>query len=82
MFATDKVTEFIGSNGDTNNDILIKTDQEEAIQALVRDVVIQRPSSCKTLVEEAPVKQSKSNGLVERAVQEVEGGIRAIKHKV
>ena len=30
------------------------------------------------MVEEAPVKQSKSNGLVERAVQDIEGGVRAM----
>eukprot|EP00973_Karenia_brevis_P023825 3286154-Karenia_brevis.AAC.1 len=34
--------------------------------------------ACRTVVEEAPKKVKGSNGVVERAVQEIEGRIRAI----
>eukprot|EP00973_Karenia_brevis_P031766 4383671-Karenia_brevis.AAC.1 len=45
--------------------LLIKSIQEERNEA-------------KTVVEEAPKKVKGSNGVVERAVQEMEGRIRAI----
>ena len=58
--------------------MILKSDQEEAIKALVKDVMNHRASGVKTLVEEAP-KDSSSNGLVERTVQEVQGKFRTIK---
>jgi hypothetical protein len=62
-------------------DIVIKTDQEPAIKYLVKDLVAERGSEPghKTLVEESPVGSSVSNGVVERAVQGVEGQIRVLK---
>eukprot|EP00973_Karenia_brevis_P093699 12418637-Karenia_brevis.AAC.1 len=44
---------------------------------LMRCVNDKRPD-VKTVVEEAPKKVKGSNGIVERAVQEIEGRIRAI----
>ena len=76
-FTTDKCLEFFDENGDRESKILIKTDQENAIEILVRDIVEDRPEG-KTLVEEVPIKSKGSNGLVERACQDVEGRIRAI----
>ena len=43
---------------------------------MVREIVEGRADN-KTLVEESPKKSSGSNGVVERAVQEVEGSVRA-----
>ena len=73
-FVTDRCLDFIEENGDRENDVIVKSDQENAIEILVRDIVEDRPEG-KTLVEEAPTMQSKSNGLVERAVQEIEGRV-------
>ena len=77
MFAIDKVLEFVSECGDKNNPIIVKSDQENAIELLVEDVVNQRPEE-KTFVEEAPKNSKGSAGLVERAVQEMEGRIRAL----
>ena len=57
--------------------LIIKTDQEASVKALIEDVVAQREEG-RTIVEESPVQSSGSNGVVERAVQEVEARIRAI----
>ena len=80
-FIVDRCLDFIKENGDAERDILIKTDQEPAIQLLIKEVVEARAEG-KTLVEESPVKftasSSGSAGVVERAVQEMEGKIRAI----
>ena len=76
-FATDKCIEFIQENGDEENSILIKTDQEPSIQSLIKDLIDTRKEG-KTIPEESPVRSSGSNGVVERGVQEIEGGIRAL----
>ena len=73
----EQVFGFCQGNGDSEKDIIVKTNQEPAIQLLVKEVVESR-SEGKTMVEESPVKSSGSNGVVERAVQEVEGKIRAV----
>ncbi|MEC8428648.1 MAG: hypothetical protein VXZ35_09490, partial [Pseudomonadota bacterium] len=75
-FGTAKCLEFLEENGDRETDIIIKTDQENSAEYLVKELVKQRAAN-KTLVEEAPKKSSGSNGAVERAVQEVEGAVRA-----
>ena len=76
-YIADKCLEFIAENGDTERDIIVKTDQEPSIQYLIKDLVESRNDG-KTIVEESPVKSSGSNGIVERAVQDVESRIRAI----
>ena len=76
-FSADKCLEFVQENGDEDNRVLIKTDQEPSIQYLVKDIIDLRKEG-KTIIEESPVKSSGSNGVVERGVQEIEGGIRAI----
>ena len=76
-FATDKCIEFIQENGDEENSILVKTDQEPSIQCLIKDLIDTRKEG-KTIPEESPVRSSGSNGVVERGVQEIEGGIRAL----
>ena len=57
-FTTDKCLEFLAENGDTNNKIIIKTDQEPAIKLLVEDVVKQREDG-RTIVEKPRRKRSK-----------------------
>ena len=76
-FAVDKALEFIEENGDASNSILVKSDQEPAMQFFIKDLLEHRDSS-KTIIEESPVKSSGSNGVVERGIQGLEGTIRAL----
>ena len=81
----DKCEEFVEENGDRERDILVSTDQENSAHYLVKELVESRIEG-KTMVEDSPKKSSGSNGVVERAVQEVEGSIRAgflaLQHRV
>eukprot|EP00973_Karenia_brevis_P000217 28464-Karenia_brevis.AAC.1 len=72
MYAIDKCLDFVHENGDAKTDILVKSDTEEAMKLLVRSIQEERHES-KTVVEEAPKKVQGRNGVVERAVQELEG---------
>eukprot|EP00973_Karenia_brevis_P034608 4775500-Karenia_brevis.AAC.1 len=47
------------------------------MKMLIRSIKEER-RDVKTVVEEAPKKVKESNGVVERAVQEVEGRVRSI----
>ena len=76
-FAVDKCLDFIEENGDGNKDVIVKTDQESSAKYLIKDIVSER-SEGKTMIEESPVRSSGSNGIVERAVQEIEGRIRSL----
>jgi len=76
-FATDKCLEFMEENGDGDNNVVVKKDQEPSMEYLFKDIRDQRPEG-RTIPEESPVKSSGSNGFVERGVQEIEGGIRAL----
>ena len=78
QFAVLRILEFVRLCGAEEADIIVKTDQEPAIEALVKDVVKAR-GAVRTTVEESPVGSSGSNGVVERAVQGVEGLIRTLK---
>ena len=78
QFAALKVLEFLRQCGAEEANIILKTDQEPAIDALVKDVAKSRGPAT-TVVEKSPVGSSGSNGVVERAVQGVEGLIRTLK---
>ena len=56
---------------------LVKTDQEPAIEFLIKELLDARPEG-RTIVEESPKESKGSNGDAERGVQEVEGQIRAM----
>ena len=77
MFPKDKCLEFMRENGDKEGRIIVKSDTEPAIKILVGDVVDSRTEGG-TIVEEVPVGSKGSNGIVERAVKEIEGGFRAL----
>jgi len=77
QFALDKALELIAEAGDASQRIMVKTDQENSVKALIEDLVAQREEG-RTIVEESPVKSSGSNGVVERAAQSVEGQIRVV----
>ena len=78
QFAAMKVLEFIRECGAAETEIILKSDQEPAIEALVADVVKTRGAKI-TMVEKSPVGSSGSNGVVERGVQSVEGMIRTLR---
>ena len=59
--------------------VILKSDQENAILDVVNDVCKQRrkeDDSVMTLVESSPKSESQSNGIAERAVQDLEEGVR------
>ena len=80
-FTADKCLDFFAECGSRNGDIVLKSDQEPAIAYLVKDLVLERgdEKGSRTIVEESPVGSSGSNGVVERAVQTVEGQIRVLR---
>ena len=76
-FVVDKVIDMIDEVGDAKQTITLKTDQEPSVKALIEDIVAEREEG-RTVTEESPVGSSGSNGVVERAVQGVEGHIRVV----
>ena len=76
-FAVDRALEFLAEVGHMDRQVIIKNDQEPSIQYFIKDMVESRVSG-RTHLEESPVKSSGSNGVVERAAQEIEGRLRAI----
>ena len=59
------------------NKLIIKTDQEPSVRAVVGEVKKLRTSE--TLVELSKKYDSQSNGVAERSVQSVEGQVRTLK---
>ena len=80
-FAVDKALDLMIECGSGSGDVIVKTDQETAIEYLVKDIVEARgdENGSRTIVEESPVKSKGSNGVMERAVQTIEGQIRVMK---
>ena len=60
-----------------HNEMVLKSDGEPAIIALKQAVKMER--SERIVLEESPVKESRSNGVIENAIQQVQGQIRATK---
>ena len=60
-FAVDKALDYVHDIGDRGARILVKSDQEPAIRTWVRDLCEAREEG-RTVVEESPVKSSRSNG--------------------
>jgi hypothetical protein len=77
-FAASRVLDLIKECGDDNRDIIVKTDQENAIRFLVDDVCAAR-TGARTIAEMVPKGSKGSNGIVERAVQSVEMCLRTLK---
>ena len=75
-----RVRNFIIEVGCEHADVILKSDQEDAIKALLREVGRQHAAGGgKVLPEDSPVGSSGSNGVAERAVQSVEGQIRVLR---
>ena len=59
--------------------VMVKTDQEKALNAVVRRVRQYRGADTQTMTENSPVGSSQSNGMIERRIQTVEGQIRTLR---
>ena len=77
-YAARMVIDLIEEYGDKDRAIIVKSDQEPAVQFLVDDVCMSR-TGAKTIVEQAPKGSKGSNGIVERAVQSTEQYLRTLK---
>ena len=62
---------------DSEATIIVKSDQENAIEYVVKEVSDERPEG-KTIPEESPKKSSGSNGVAEKAAEDIEDLIRRI----
>ena len=77
-FAATRVVAFIRELGYGSAPIIMKSDQEPAILALVNDIAKYR-APAQTVLEQSPVGSSGSNGIVERGVQSFEMMMRVMK---
>ena len=77
-YAARMVIDLIEECGDKDRAIIVKSDQEPAIQFLVDDVCMFR-TGANMIVEQAPKGSKGSNGIVERAVQSTEQYLRTLK---
>ena len=62
--------------------MMLKSDQEPALKELLRAVKRERVEQIEfdgVMEEESPVGESASNGLVERAIQDVQAQMRTLK---
>jgi hypothetical protein len=66
--------------GDSGSEVTLKSDQEPAILDLKREVGIKRQRE--TVMIESPVRDSKSNGAVERAVKTWASQFRTLRHQL
>jgi hypothetical protein len=76
-FAVDKCMEFFEENGDSQGTVILKSDQEPAVELLIKELVEARAEG-RTIVEASPVQSKGSNGVAERAAQEIEGQMRSL----
>ena len=76
-FETDKILEMMDEVGDGSATVIVKTDQENAVEYVMKRLVEAREEG-RTIIEESPVGSSGSNGGVERCVQGVEGQMRVM----
>ena len=66
--------EFLGYSN-----IVLKSDQERAMGALIRKIRAHRGDLTQTMQEHSPVGDSSSNGVVARTIQTVQGQIRTMR---
>ena len=77
-FAAKRINAFLRELGVDKMDVILKSDGEPAIKAVIDDVAALRPTA-KTIREEAPRASSGSNGIVERAIQSVTHQVKVLK---
>ena len=77
-FAAKRAAAFCTEIGYSGVSIIMKSDQEPAMKAVVEEVARWR-APAKTIIEQSPVGSSQSNGIIERAIQSYEGLLRTLK---
>ena len=77
-FAARRSAAFCSEVGYSGASMIMRSDQEPAIVALVGDIALRR-APAKTIIEQSPVGSSQSNGIVERAIQSYEGLLRTLR---
>jgi len=77
-FAARRLNAFLREIGAGQVDVIMKSDGEAAIKAVIDDVAALRPT-VRTIREEAPRGSSASNGIVERAIQSVAAQVKVLK---
>merc|ERR1711867_276629 len=79
-FVVERVIAFMREIGIAGVDVVVKTDQEPAMLKLRREIGIRKMEfGGRWIEEESPVGSSASNGMVERAIQSVQGQVRVMK---
>ena len=61
------------------SNIILKSDQERALASLIKKIRTHRGDQTQTMQDNTPVGDSRSNGLVERTIQTVQGQIRTMR---
>ena len=77
-FAATRTVAFIRELGYGESSIILKSDQEPAMLALVNDIIKHR-APAQTIPEQSPIGSSGSNGIIERGVQSFEMMMRVLK---
>ena len=83
-FTSRRLVSFMKEVGILHGDLLVKSDQEPAIKAILSDAgrVPSSEGGGRYIMEQSPVGSSASNGVVERAIQSVEQQVRVLKSAV
>ena len=77
-FVIKRILAFMKELGYEGMRLIIKSDQESPIQAVVIKLIKARGDQV-TIPENSPVQSSGSNGVIERAIKEVEAQVRVMK---
>ena len=77
-WVADQVAEDLQTIGVADEKIILKTDQENSIVDLAKEIAKSRPS-LNTAIEHSKVGDSNSNGKVERAIQDLKVLIRTLR---
>ncbi len=80
-YITKRIVAFMKEIGVVHGDVLVKTDQEPAIMAIIEEAgrVRAAEGGGRYVIEQSPVGSSASNGIVERAILGVEQQARVLK---
>ncbi len=81
-FIAKRILAFMREVGSEHGTITVKSDQEPAMRAIVKEVGRLRAAASggRMVFEMGPVGESQSNGIAERAIQSVSGQARVLKN--
>ena len=77
-YTVKRLMAFLREIGHHGNNIIIRSDQESPIKAVAERLAKER-GEAQTLLENSPVRSSGSNGIVERAIKEIEYHVKSLK---